>query len=130
MRQPGRKSAAEENVIKLAPTSARSLTASSKLSTDEQSTFTKLALANQHLTPSDAPLLTLYVQSLSKAAKLARGKDVAAFDKAARLALIIGTKLRLTPQSSTDPQSIGRRRKDAKPSPLDEFLANETKDDE
>jgi hypothetical protein len=64
------------------------------------------------LVAADEPLLALFVLGLSKANELARGEDVAAWEKAVRVTLSIGTKLRLTPQATTDPQQIGRRRKD------------------
>jgi hypothetical protein len=53
------------------------------------------------------------VLTLAKAARLAKGKDdVLAFERVTRLGLALATKLRITPQSSIDPQTLGRRKKD------------------
>jgi hypothetical protein len=71
--------------------------------------------ANPQLVEGDSPLVTLYVLSLSKAMKLSRSKDVASFEKAARLAVTLSTKLRISPQSTVDPVTSGRRKKDAAP---------------
>ena len=75
--------------------------------------FADLAAHNRHLTATDAPLLAGYVQAVGKMHRLAKKSDVAEWERAARVALALGRSLRLTPQSTTDPQSIGRRRKDA-----------------
>jgi hypothetical protein len=113
MIQRGRKSAAAASVAQLAATPRRPrLTPPPTLSTEEQSTFNALLSDNPHLSKSDELLLTLYVLTLSKAAKLARGKDVAAWEKAVRLALTVATKLRVTPQSVQSPQVLGRRKAD------------------
>jgi hypothetical protein len=94
------------------------------LSASQQATFRAVLAHNPHLNSADMPLLTLYVLSLSKAARLAKGKDdVLSFERASRLALTVGTKLRITPQSTRDPQTLGRRRKDTRPNVIDEILA-------
>jgi hypothetical protein len=112
MIQRGRKSAAAASVVQIAATPRRPrLTPPPTLSIEEQSTFNALLSDNPHLSKSE-PLLMLYVLALSKAVKLARGKDVAAWEKAVRLALSVGTKLRITPQSTQDPQALGRRKAD------------------
>lgn len=86
-----------------------------------------LAAANRHLTVTDGPLLAVYVQAVTRTHRLGRGKDVGGWEKSARLAMALARSLRLTPQSTTDPQTIGRRRKDDPPPQL---WAQELEDDE
>lgn len=130
MARPGRRSQAELNIVSLAPTAARpKLTAPEFLTTAERSLFTEIAAANAHLTTGDAMLLGLYVQGLTRVQK-AKRTDIAAWEKAVRVVLSLATKLRLTPQSSTDPQTLGRRRKDEqKPSYL-ETMGNDDDDEQ
>jgi hypothetical protein len=131
MIQRGRKSAAAASVVQMAATPRRPrLSPPSSLSTHEQSTFKTLLRDNPHLTASDEPLLTLYVQALEKAAKLARGNDVAAWEKAVRLALSVGTKLRVTPQSTQDPQALGRRKADHRNFPEHLPWSNDLEDED
>jgi hypothetical protein len=49
--------------------------------------------------------------------ELAKGRDVAAWERAARISMALGTKLRLTPQSTIDPHTAGRRKVDLPRSP-------------
>jgi hypothetical protein len=118
--KPGRKSAAEleVSVVKLASTGKRSKpTVPSTLSTSEQEIFLQVLRQNPHL-DADEPLLALYAQALAKAQKLAKGKDVAAWEKAARVAVVLATKLRATQMSAIDPVALGRRKADHRPGPV------------
>jgi hypothetical protein len=110
--QPGRKSAAA-SLVKM-PTKPKRprLTPVLPLSTEEQSRFTALVQDNPHLVESDAQLLTQYVVAMSKAARLARDEDINDWDKAVRLALQVGTKLKILPSTTQDPVTIGRRKAD------------------
>jgi hypothetical protein len=113
MVQPGRKSAAA-SVIKLTSTGSRSrLTAPEFLSSDDRELFVALASDNPHLTRTDAPLLAIYVQAMGRCARLGQRGKVDDWTKAMRAVGMLATKLRLTPQSTSDPQTLGRRRKDA-----------------
>ena len=110
MAQRGRRSSTS-NIVALAPTGTRSrLTPPAFLSTVEVTMFADLAAHNRHLTSTDVALLAGYVQALGKMHKMAKKSEIADWERAARVALALGTKLRLTPQSTTDPQTIGRRR--------------------
>jgi hypothetical protein len=82
------------------------------LTPEQRGIFDIVVDAHTHLVEGDGPLVTLYAISLAKAAKLAKGKDVAAFERAARVALATAVKLRCTPQSSIDPVTAGRRKAD------------------
>jgi len=111
----GRKSAAAKLVA--LPTSGirPKLTTPSCLTKAEASTFTELVRANAHLTVTDAPLLTSYVQALAMMHRLAKAKDVGEWERCGRMALALARALRLTPISTADPQTLGRRRKDQPP---------------
>ena len=74
--------------------------------------FTEWAAANPHLTASDAPMLAAFAQAASKTHKAGRQKDISAFERAARLMMALGRTLRLTPQATTHPLTVGRRRND------------------
>jgi hypothetical protein len=114
MAQPGRRSAAAASVLRVAPTRGRRrLTPPTSLTKPEQAIFDAIAADNAHLTATDTALLASYAQAVVKTMKLAKEKGaVADWERAARVAAMLATKLRITPQATTDPQSIGRRRKD------------------
>jgi hypothetical protein len=80
------------------------------LKSDERSMFMALAAQDRHLTRTDEPLLATYVQAIGKTSRLAQHKDVGPWERAARVLIALARSLRLTPQSTTDPQAIGRRR--------------------
>jgi hypothetical protein len=114
MAQPGRRSAAAASVLRLAPNRARPrLSPPTALTKDERMIFDLVAAENQHLAATDAPLLAAFAQASIKVFKLAKKEDVAAWERACRVQAMYSTKLRISPQTCTDPQSIGRRRKDA-----------------
>jgi hypothetical protein len=106
MKQRGRQSAAA-NVVPLAATSNRpTLTPSRPLTKQEKQIFDLVVKEHRHLRTFDAPLLTGYAIACAKMIKL---KDPTAFEKVARVAMSFATKLRLTPQSSTQAVTLGRR---------------------
>ena len=110
--QRGRKSLAS-TVVQLATTEARPrLTAPAFLTASEASMFNAWAAANPHLTASDAPMLAAFAQAASKTHKAGRQKDISAFERAARLMMALGRTLRLTPQATTHPLTVGHRRND------------------
>jgi len=114
MAQPGRRSAEAAAVLRLAPTRRRPrLIPPAPLTKAEQAIFDLVASENPHLAATDTPLLASYAQAVVKTMKLARkGDAVGDWEKSARVMAMLATKLRVSPQSSTDPQAIGRRRKD------------------
>jgi hypothetical protein len=117
--QPGRKSAASLE-LKLASNRTRPKP-DPTLQPQEQTIFNEVVAGNPHLLEGDGLLLSLYARALSKAM---RSRDVAGFERAARVALTIATKLRLTPQASCEPKTVGRMRRDAEESsPLAQYFA-------
>ena len=116
MAKPGRRSAAE-NVVRLTTTALRPrLTPPSSLTKAERAIFADVVRENAHLNAADVPLVVIYVQAYSKALALGQQQAaVADWDRATRVMMSAGTKLRLTPQSTQNPQALGRRRLDASP---------------
>jgi hypothetical protein len=107
------------------------LTAPAFLKTDEKTLFIELAALNAHLTASDTPMLAAYVQAITKTHRLAWQKDVAAWERCARVAMAMARSLRLTAISGTHPERLSRQRRDARPNPVDEYLATiEDEDDD
>jgi hypothetical protein len=84
------------------------LTPPSSLTASERLEFAAIVSENQHLRRTDAMMLGLFVVTAAKAQKLARGKDVAAAEKAIKLSIALARSMRLTSQSVYDPKTIGR----------------------
>ena len=87
------------------------LTAPAGLKSAERNLFEELvnAVAARHFQPADTSLIVSYVQATLLAHSTAGNPDqVAVWEKAARLQMALATKLRLTPQSRTDPKTQGR----------------------
>jgi hypothetical protein len=78
------------------------------LTTSERLEFVAIVAENQHLRRTDAQMLALYVITAGKAAKLARGKDLSATEKAVRLTISLARAMRLTQQAQRDPITVGR----------------------
>jgi len=110
MAQRGRKSAAS-NVVSIAAIGIRpTLTPCRPLSRSEKRVFDLVAKEHQHLRAIDAPLLTGFVIAC---AQMFTTKDASDFEKMARVALSFATRLRLSPQSITQPRTLGRHYADA-----------------
>ncbi len=126
MTQRGRKSA-----LKLVPLDATGirpkLTPPRTLSKSEAELFVATVANNPHLSTGDAPLLACYVQGLAKGQRLARSRDVAAWEKCMRVVLSMATKLRLTPQS-LHPDTVARRKRDQPPPSYYELDSNDDDD--
>jgi hypothetical protein len=115
MAQRGRKSSL--NVVTLDVSTTRSrLTAPSVLTKAEAKFFVEAAAANPHLRPADAPLLAAYAQAMVKTYRMARQSDTASWEKSARVAMALATKLRITAQAQVHPESAGRKRPHSPPS--------------
>src|SRR6516162_824157 len=109
--QRGRKSVAS-NLIALAPTDTRPrLNPPAILSTAEATLFEELAAANPHLGVSDVALLAAFTQAVIKTQRLAKKSDIAAWERAGRLALSLARSLRLTQQSISDAKTAGRAKR-------------------
>ena len=118
MTKPGRRSAAETNIVTLTTKARPKLTAPKLLSTAERTLFNEVVRDNPHLKQSDAPILAVYVQSLGKIHKLAKANDavsVAAWEKVTRAMLATARSLRLTTNSRTHQTTAANAHKNAAP---------------
>jgi len=106
-----RKSVAALSVMSPATTATSPrLIPPASLSSDERLEFLAIADENSHLRRTDAPMLGCYVTAVTRVQKLARSKDVAAWEKAIKVMLALARSLRLTQQSCTDPKTLTRSR--------------------
>jgi hypothetical protein len=83
-----------------------------------------------HFHESDRPLLTLYVEAVTLARRSARGlgkapAQIQVWERAARLATQMSSKLRLCPSSRIDPKTLGRAAERAAPMSYYDRLAAE-----
>ena len=81
----------------------------------ERILFDQLATTNPHLTLIDTPLLAAYCQAITRTLRLGRSKDIGAigaWERTARLAMSLATKLRISPQACANPQTLARARRD------------------
>jgi hypothetical protein len=92
------------------------LASPSCLNDEERDLFKELVAAcdTRNLAKSDLPLLVAYVQAslISQSAARAAARDptrIVAWEKACRMQVMLATKLRLAPQSRSDPKTVGRR---------------------
>ena len=110
MRQRGRRSA-EALAINNVDGSPPRLTAPAGLNTKERVLFEQLVhtTSPSHFRASDASLLVAFVQAILLSRKLGRDlSKVAEWEKATRTMASLATRLRLTPQSRSDPKTIAR----------------------
>ena len=113
-KKPGRRSAAELNVVSLATTRSRPrLSAPSSLNAAERAQFVEAVNNNPHLKAGDVPFLAAYCQTLVKVNKLARKTDAASiksWELCSRVMISMAVKLRVTSHSQTHPETAGRAR--------------------
>lgn len=109
-----RKSRAELAVIPIQPADHR-LRPPDDLGPDEAALFRYLvtSLPPSHFVEADRPLLTLYCEAVCMARRSAAGlaknaKLAPVWERAARLATQMSSKLRLCPSSRLDPKTAGR----------------------
>jgi hypothetical protein len=105
------------------------LTPSRSLSKQEKQIFDLVVREHRHLRAFDAPLLTGYAVACAKMLTL---DDPTDFEKVARVAMSLATRLRLTPQSGMQPVQLGRRyaKPESGPRPWDRFPHQEDDDDD
>jgi hypothetical protein len=109
MRQRGRKSA-DQLALRVIDAPRPSLEPPPSLTKPERLLFSELAANAPHLTLSDAPLLASYVQATLMSRRSARDPArIDTWEKSTRLQAALATKLRLSPQSRTDPKSVARQ---------------------
>ena len=109
MRQRGRKSA-EALAINVSGEPPR-LTPPAGLSPKERAAFVELVNAAdpRHFRRSDVPMIVALVQATIKARELGRDPSKTQdWERASRVMMALATKLRLTPQCRTRPESIAR----------------------
>lgn len=108
--QRGRKSLANLATLRVDGTPPP-LEAPSCLDDAERLLFDEIVSARdtRGLVRSDLPLLVSYIQASVIARNAARGGDVGAFEKAARIQCALATKLRLTPHSRITARTAGRQ---------------------
>jgi hypothetical protein len=106
MKQRGRQSTAAKVVSLVATNQRPTLTPCRPLTKPEKQIFDLIVRDHRHLRTFDAPLLTGYAMAC---AKMLTTKDPTDFDKIARVAMALATKLRLTPQSGMQSVQLGRR---------------------
>jgi hypothetical protein len=110
MRQRGRKSA-DLAVLNVDGSPPR-LEPPADLREDERTLFTELidATDTRHFRPTDLPLLTSFIQATLLARSTARNPNkINVWERAVRVQATLATRLRLSPQSRTDPKTIGRQ---------------------
>jgi hypothetical protein len=80
------------------------------LNRDEREIFLELAASAPHFRSTDAPLLASLAQATVIARRTARNpKQALAWERAVRVQMALCTKLRLTPQSRTYSEKVGRQ---------------------
>jgi hypothetical protein len=110
MRQRGRKS---ETLLAIPVVNGEPsrLQAPEGLNKAEEGLFNQLvaACSPSHFVEADLPLLVAFVQSTLMARRAVRDPaKVAVWEKAVRVQAMLATRLRLSPQSRTDPKTVGR----------------------
>jgi len=109
--QRGRKSSAATLAAPNVTGRPSPLTPPASLNDDERALFCELvgACATEHFRKSDLPLLTSFVQATLIARDAAHDPDKATlWEKAVRMQATLATRLRLSPQSRTDPKVVAR----------------------
>jgi hypothetical protein len=107
--QRGRKSP-NATIVALRPTPLRPrLTPPTTLTDAERDIFSETAAQHPHLKPGDAMILAAFAQASVRSFKLAKKHDTAAWEKSVRAMLALARSLRLTPQSHTRAEALGRK---------------------
>jgi len=117
-RKPGRKSAAEHNVIALVPSARPRITPPASLNALERAIFVQIVSTNPHLKIGDTLLIAAFAQTLAVVNKLARKTDsqsIKDWELKSRVMISLATKLRITQQAATHHGVAGRARDSAKP---------------
>jgi hypothetical protein len=89
----------------------------------ERSIYNVTVTRNPHLKPADVVMLTAFAKAAARVLKPGRLDTAADIEKSTRIMALLARSLRLTPQSTTDPKTAARSRRDAQPNPLAEYLA-------
>jgi hypothetical protein len=101
------------NVFPLGTSQARpKMTPIGSLTRNERRVFDYTARENGHLKLADIPMLELYAMAYCRAVAN-KHKGVQAWEREARVVMAFSTKLRLTPQATTEPRTVARLRAEA-----------------
>jgi hypothetical protein len=87
------------NALKQATSSPKPQPTPDVLTPVEKALFHQLRAANPHLTDTDTPLLVCYCQAVTQCHKLGKKGRVLDWERAVRVLMALGTKLKLTPQA-------------------------------
>lgn len=115
MLQRGRKSAASFELPHLAGAELR-LSTPPDLTAEEAELFDELVAATsaKHFRVSDVPLLISFVQATLAARAVARDPaQTKAWEGAVRVQAMLANRLRLSPQSRSDPKTVARENYDS-----------------
>lgn len=125
-KKPGRRSAAEDNVVRLVSSTAPRIRPPSTLNAQERAIFTEVIATNGHLKVGDGLLVAAFAQTLAVVTKLARKTDsqsIKDWELKSRVMISLATKLRITQQAATHHITAGRARDNAIPaSRMQQFL--------
>ena len=108
MIQRGRKSVSSDVVVALPRVRPR-LTPPKFLTVSERAIFVETATQHPHLKSGDTMILAAYAQASTRSFKLSKKDDTKAWEVAVRAMLALARSLRLTPISSTRPESLARK---------------------
>jgi len=110
MRQRGRKSSTNLVALNVTGRPPPIEPMSDDLPKAERELFDQIAQSVRHLVPSDALLLELYACTAVLARKTAQNPAlIGSHERMTKLLITLATKLRLTPQSRSDPKTVGRQ---------------------
>src|SRR5262245_34752713 len=105
-----RRSSADLSVVGPDTTNPRlPITPVGSLSSDERAVFDHVVRTHAHLTPGDAPLLTIFSRAVAGTLRAEHALD---FQRLSHTALVTATKLRLTQQAKTRPETLARMLRD------------------
>src|SRR5262245_59725173 len=105
-----RRSSADLSVIGPGSTTARlPITTIGSLRSDERAVFDHVVRTHAHPTSGDAPLLTIFSRAVAGTLKT---DDALDFQRLSHTAIVTATKLRLTQQARTRPETLSRMQRD------------------
>jgi hypothetical protein len=129
MQQRGRKGIAQLSIVSPDATGTRpTLTSFEPLKPKEQKIFNVVAAENAHLRQTDAVLLGAFARAAVGSFNTDNASD---FEKLARTAATLATRLRISPQSRCNPVTLARRyaEQDNGPKPWDRNRDETNNDD-
>jgi len=132
-KKPGRRSAAENNIVQLVSPTRPRITPPASLIAQERAIFIEIVSTNPHLKIGDALLIAAFSQTLAIVNKLARKCDsqsIKNWELKSRVMISLATKLRITQQAATHHGVAGRARDNAKPQSYYATMQDDANDDD